>query len=280
MSMAGRVDRKVALITGAARGQGRAHAIRLAQEGADIIAVDICDEISTARDYPAATPDDLDRTVKEVENLGRRIVARRVDVRDFDALRSAVDAGVAELGHLDIVVANAAIATYGISWELSTDEWQEMIDINLTGVWHTTKATVPHLLRQGSGGSIVLISSVAGVKGIQNLPHYAAAKHGVIGLMRTLAQELGSSRIRVNSVAPTNVDTPMIHHPALWRLAVPGVEEPTREQSDEAFTHMHLIPVPFVDPVDISNAVLFLASDEARYITGVTLPVDAGVTAR
>jgi SDR family mycofactocin-dependent oxidoreductase len=278
--MTGRVEGKVAFITGAARGQGRSHAVRLAEEGADIIAVDIAEDIeSVRRFYPGATEGDLAETVKEVEALDRRIVATKADVRDYGALKGALDDGVAQLGHLDIVSANAGIFIFGDQAHLVTEgDWQDVIDINLTGVWHTAKATIPHLIAGGRGGSIILTSSTAGLKGFPNVVQYTAAKHGVVGLMRTLALELAQHRIRVNSVHPTSVDTIMIQNEATRELFLPDVHDPTREQAAEAFTAINALPVPWVEPRDISNAVLFLASDEARYVTGVTLPVDAGFT--
>jgi SDR family mycofactocin-dependent oxidoreductase len=273
--MPGRVEGKVAFITGAARGQGRSHAVRLAEEGADIIAVDLEDQVETVP-YPMATPEDMAQTVKEVEALDRRIIASKVDVRDFDALKKAVDDGVAELGHLDIVSANAGIAPSGPAVELSETEWQDVINTNLTGVWHTVKATVPVMVAQGTGGSIILTSSTAGLAPYQNLAHYVAAKHGVVGLMRTLALELAPNFIRVNTVNPTTVNTPMVQNDSMYHLFRPDLDHPTREDTAEAFTALNALPIPWVEALDISNAVLFLASDEARYITGVTLPVDAG----
>jgi (+)-trans-carveol dehydrogenase len=273
--MAGRVEGKVAFITGAARGQGRSHAIRLAEEGADIIAVDIAAQVGSVP-YPMATPDDLAQTVKEVEALDRRIVATQADVRDYGAVKAALDEGVAQLGRLDIVSANAGIASYGLAAELDETTWQDMIDTNLTGVWHAAKAAIPHLIEQGTGGSIVLTSSTAGLKAIPNLAHYVSAKHGVVGLMRTLALELAPHSIRVNSVHPTGVNTPMVQNEASIQLFLPDVENPTAEQYAEVMGSLNALPIPWVEPGDISNAVLFLASDEARYITGVTLPVDAG----
>jgi SDR family mycofactocin-dependent oxidoreductase len=277
--MAGRVEGKVAFITGAARGQGRSHAIRLAQEGADIIAVDLCDQVASVP-YPMATPEDLTETVKEVEALDRRIVATQADVRDYPALKAALDDGVAQLGRLDIVSANAGIASYGPAAELDETTWQDMIDTNLTGVWHAAKAAIPHLIEQGTGGSIVLTSSTAGLKAMANLAHYVSAKHGVVGLMRTLALELAPHSIRVNSVHPTGVNTPMVQNEASMQLFLPDVQNPTVEQYAEVMGSLNALPIPWVEPRDISNAVLFLASDEARYITGVTLPVDAGSLAR
>ncbi|MBP3036462.1 mycofactocin-coupled SDR family oxidoreductase [Arthrobacter sp. zg-ZUI100] len=272
----GRVEGKVAFITGAARGQGRSHAIRLAQEGADIIAVDICRQVGSVP-YGMATAEDLQQTVKEVEALDRRIVAVEADVRDYNALKAAVDDGVAQLGRLDIVSANAGIFSLGRTEELSEESWQDMMDINLTGVWHTAKAAIPHLKAGGNGGSIILTSSAAGLTGSENVGHYVAAKHGVVGLMRTLALELAPNMIRVNSLHPTTVSTDMILNDAAYRLFRPDLENPTKDDAREAFATINALPVEWVEAADISNALLFLASDEARYVTGVTLPVDAGV---
>ena len=278
--MTGRVEGKVAFITGAARGQGRSHAVRLASEGADIIAVDLCEDIdSVTRFYPLATEADLQETVKEVEALDRRIVATRADVRDFDGLKAALDDGVAQLGHVDIVSANAGIFIFGDQTHLVTEgDWADVLDVNLTGVWHTCKAVIPHLIEQGTGGSIILTSSVAGLKGLPHVAPYTASKHAVVGLMRTLANELASHRIRVNTVHPTGVATDMILNQAAFQLFLPDMEAPTQEQAAEVFRSTNALPVPWVEPVDISNAVLFLASDEARYITGTELKIDAGYT--
>jgi len=273
--MPGRVEGKVAFITGAARGQGRSHAIRLAQEGADIIAVDLDRQVGSVP-YPMSTPDDLAETVKEIEALDRRVVATEADVRDYDALKQALDDGVAELGRLDIVSANAGIASFGPLAELPEQTWRDVIDTNLTGVWHTAKAAIPHLRAGGRGGSIILTSSAAGLIAYPGAGHYVSAKHGVVGLMRTLALELAPDMIRVNSLHPTQVDTPMIMNELTWKLFSPDIEHPTIEDFEPASQAMNALPIPWVEPVDISNALLFLASDEARYITGVTLPVDAG----
>jgi SDR family mycofactocin-dependent oxidoreductase len=273
--MSGRVDGKVAFITGAARGQGRSHAVRLAQEGADIIAVDICRDVKGA--LPMSTPEDLAETVSLVEAENRRIVAAEVDVRDFDSLRAAVDDGVAQLGRLDIVVANAGIASDGGPVDkMDKDSWQDTIDINLTGIWHTAKAAVPYLIQGGRGGAIVLTSSVGGMKALPNMSHYVSAKHGVVGLMRSLAVELGQHNIRVNSVHPSQVNTPMLMNEPTYRLFRPDLENPTQDDMAPISQMMHTLPVPWVEPEDVSNAILFLVSDEGRYITGVPLPVDAG----
>ncbi|RFU19137.1 mycofactocin-coupled SDR family oxidoreductase [Geodermatophilus marinus] len=275
--MAGRMEGKVAFITGAARGQGRSHAVRLAQEGADIIAVDICEDIGTVTPYyPLATEEELAETVAAVEALDRRIVARKADVRDLGALQAAFDAGLAELGRVDTVVANAGIATYGKAWELTGEQWKDMVDVNLTGVFHTAKVAIPAMIEAGRGGSILFTSSIGGLKGIQNVAHYVACKHGIVGLMRTLANELGPHSIRVNTIHPTNVDTLMIQNPGTWAMFSPGDPEPSQEKAMPGFLSLNTLPVPWIEPVDISNAVLFLASDEARYVTGVAFPVDAG----
>jgi SDR family mycofactocin-dependent oxidoreductase len=273
--MSGRVEGKVAFITGAARGQGRAHAVRLAQEGADIIAVDICHDVEGA--LPMATPADLAETEALVKAQGRRVVAAQADVRDFDALKAAVDDGVAQLGRLDIIVANAGIASLGGPVQLmNRDSWQDTIDINLTGVWNTARAAVQHIIDGGRGGSIVLTSSVGGMKALPGMSHYVSAKHGVVGLMRSLAVELAQYSIRVNSVHPSNVNTPMLMNEGTYRLFRPDLENPTQADAAVILTMMHSLPVPWVEPEDVASAVAFLASDDARYITGVPLPVDAG----
>src|SRR5258707_3218880 len=272
--MAGRVAGKVAFITGAARGQGRSHAIRLAQEGADIIAVEFAKQVDSVA-YPMAPPEDLAETVRQVEALDRRIVATQADVRDYDALKEALDDGVARLGRLDIVSANAGIVSYGTVAELPEQTWQDMIDVNLAGEWHAAKAAIPHL-RAGGRGSMILTSSELGLRALPNTGHYTAAKHGVVGLMRTLALELAPDFIRVNTVNPTTVNTPMVMNPATYGLFRPDLENPTADDIAVASQALNALPIPWVEPVDISNSVLWLASDESRYVTGVTLSVDAG----
>jgi (+)-trans-carveol dehydrogenase len=272
----GRVEGKVAFITGAARGQGRSHAVRLAEEGADIIAIDICEAVPE-NPYPPATEDDLAETARQVEALDRRIVAEKADVRNFEQLKAVVDRGVAELGRLDIVAANAGIAgRFNRSEDIPDDEWSNMLDINLSGVWRTCKVAIPHLKAGGRGGSIILTSSDAGLFAYENISHYVSAKHGMVGLMRTLALELAPDMIRVNSIHPTTVNTPMVNNEAVFKLFRPDLEHPTQDDFAQAATAMNALPIPWVEAVDISNAVLWLASDEARYVTGVTLPVDAG----
>lgn len=274
-----RLAGKVAFITGAARGQGRSHALYLAREGADIIAIDICENVDSVP-YPLATREDLDGTVRAVEALDRRIVAVKADVRDLDQLETAVEAGVAELGRLDIVVANAGICTIAPALEIDPTMWQQMIDINLTGVWNTLKASVPAIRERGEGGSVVITSSVSGLKAVPQLGHYTAAKHGVIGLAKTLAIELGPEHIRVNVVCPTNVDTDMIDNDVIRKIFLSHIEHPTREDAldpSSPYHDFHVMPIPWVEASDISEAVLYLASDASRYVTGITLPIDAGV---
>lgn len=274
--MSGRADGKVAFITGAARGQGRSHAVRLAEEGADIIAIDICRQISTVP-IPMSTPEDLDETVAQVKAAGGRIVASQVDVRDFDAVNAAVNEGVEQFGRLDIVVANAGLAAGGDSMEkMDAQLWKDSIDVNLTGVWHTTKAAIPHIVAGGRGGAMVLTSSVGGLKAHPFVGNYIAGKHGVVGVMRTLAVELAQHSIRVNSVHPTQVNTPMLMNDLTYRMFRPDLENPTQDDMAPISQMMHMLPTPWVEPIDVSNAVLFLVSDESRFITGVTLPIDAG----
>jgi (+)-trans-carveol dehydrogenase len=269
----GRLENKVAFVSGAARGQGRSHALRLAEEGADIIAVDICKQVDTVG-YEMSTPEDLAETVRLVEALDRRIIATEADVRDDDALRAIVDDGVVQLGRLDIVAANAGISGYGPAHQLDKKSWQDMIDINLTGVWNTCKVAVPYLQKQG--GSITITSSAAGLHAMAGLAHYVSAKHGLVGLMKAMALELGPDMIRVNSVHPTQVNTPMLMNDYVYKLFRPDMENPEQDDMSSASTAMHSMPVPWVEPVDISNLVVFLASDEGRYITGVPIAVDLG----
>lgn len=279
--MTGRVQDKVAFVTGAARGQGRSHALRLAGEGADIIAVDICGPVGdTGRFYHPATEEDLAETARLVKERGRRIETYIADVRDYEALSSGLDAAVAELGRLDIVCANAGIFQFGDTVaDADPADWRDVIDVNLTGVFHTCKAAVGHLVAGGRGGSVVITASDAGVKGFARFGHYVASKHGVIGLMRTLMLEVADQSIRVNVVAPTNCNTDMIRNDAVYRLFRPDLEQPTDDEFAAASGTLLALPQPWVEPVDVSNAVLFLSSDEARFVTGVVLPVDGGSAA-
>src|SRR3954447_19241113 len=242
--MTGRVEGKVAFITGAARGQGRAHAVRLAQEGADIIAGDICKQIDSVR-IPLSTPEDLAETADLVKAQNRRIYTAEVDVRDYVALKAAVDTGVEQLGRLDIIVANAGIGNGGATLDKTSEgDWTDMIDVNLSGVWKTVKAGVPHLLAGGRGGSIVLTSSVGGLKAYPHCGNYVAAKHGVVGLMRSFAVELGQKMIRVNSVHPTHVSTGMIMNEGTWKLFRPDLENPGPDDMAPICQMFHTLPVP------------------------------------
>lgn len=271
-----KLEGKVAFITGAGRGQGRSHAVRLAQEGAAIIAVDLCDQMS-AVPYPLSTREDLDQTVKEVEAIGGRIVARVADVRDLDALEASLNDGLKEFGRLDIVVANAAVLhQHSKLWEISEPDFQEHLDVNLMGVWRTIKATVPTLIKQGEGGSVHLTASVNGMTASENFGHYVTAKHGVVGLMRSLALELAPYMIRANAICPTNVETPMIMNPWMRDLFAGGRADATEQDIVDALSGVNTMDIPFVQPVDISNAIVYLASDDGRYVTGTTHLVDAG----
>ena len=271
----GKLEGKVAFITGAARGQGRSHALRLAQEGANIIAVDLCEQIDSVP-YPMATPEDLAETVSQVEALDRRIVAVQADVRDFAALKAAADQGIAELGPVDIILGNAGIAPQGTT----VDDHQAFIDVvnvNLVGVHNTVIAAVHSMIEAGRGGAIVLTSSTQGLSGAGGdgtgaTTGYAAAKHGVVGLMHTYTNWLAQYSIRVNTVHPTGVNTPMVVNDAMqaFLAANPGM----------GAAMANLLPVPMIEAVDVSNAIACLVCDDARYITGVALPVDAGFLAR
>jgi (+)-trans-carveol dehydrogenase len=272
----GRVEGKVAFVTGAARGQGRSHALRLASEGADIVAIDICEDIAGVP-FPQATREDLQETATLVRALGRRIVAARADVRDLASLEHALSEAVAVIGTIDIVIANAAINSYGLTSEMPVQAWRDVVDVNLTGVWQTVKAAIPHL---NEGGSVIITSSVAGLQGFANITHYASAKHGLVGLSRSLAHELGPRGIRVNTIHPTQVRTAMILNDETYHLFAPEIEQPTVKDLEERSQMGMVIPVPWIEPEDVSNAVLFLASDESRFITGVALPVDAGALLR
>ncbi|KUI17610.1 3-ketoacyl-ACP reductase [Mycobacterium sp. GA-1285] len=274
----GRVAGKVAFITGAARGQGREHAVRLAEEGADVIAVDVCEDIDAAG-YPGPSEADLADTAALVEKSGRRIVTDTADVRDLASLQAALARGVGELGALDIVVANAGIsADPAPAAKIAESAWQTMLDINVTGVWHTVKAALPHMTN--GGGSIILVSSMLGLRGGGYMAHYASAKHAVVGLMNSLANELAPQWIRVNSIHPGNILTPMIDNDHFRRTVRPDLTDPTMEDAARVIGHFHMLPKPVIEARAVSNAVLFLASDESQYITGAALPVDAGAVAK
>jgi len=274
--MSGRMEGRVVLVTGAARGMGRSHAVRLAQEGADIIGVDVCGPVPGGQ-APVSSAEDLAETVAAVEELDRRMVSFQADVTDEDALSAAVSEGVAQLGRLDCAIANAGIG--GVPNQVAdmpVQDWRDVIEINLTGVFITAKVAVPHIRAHGEGGSILLISSALGLRGMQNVSAYAAAKHGVVGLMRSLAIELAPDRIRVNSIHPTNVATPLVLNENTFRLFRPDLEDPSEDDVREAFTGLNLLEVPWIEPIDISEAVLYLAADSGRYVTGSLHKVDAG----
>ncbi|WP_370331493.1 mycofactocin-coupled SDR family oxidoreductase [Mycolicibacterium hippocampi] len=264
----GRLQGKVALISGAARGQGRAHALRFAREGADIIAFDICDQVATAP-YPLASPDDLEETQRLVEAEGRTIITAVADVRDAAAIRSLVARGMGEFGRLDIVCANAGfVGCVANTWSITEAQWEDLIGVNLTGVWKTVSAAVPAMIEAGNGGSIAITSSAAGIKGMANLAHYSTAKHGLVGLMRTLANELAPRHIRVNTVHPSGVRTAMLDNDHLQDFLASHPEWVANLSNP--------MPVDLLEPEDVSDALVWLASEEGRYVTGVALPVDAG----
>jgi SDR family mycofactocin-dependent oxidoreductase len=268
----GMLDGKVAFITGAARGQGRSHAIRLAEEGADIVAVDLCGQIDSVP-YPLSTEEDLDQTVKAVEAEGRRIIARTADVRDASRLRQVVEEATDLLGPIDIIVANAGIAAPGPIEADPAVVFRDIVDVNLIGVWNTVSAAVPSMRAAGKGGAIVLISSTQGLKGVggdgsAGGSAYTATKHGVVGLMRSFSHWLAQDNIRVNTLHPTGVETPMIMNEA--------VDAWVADNPEVMVAVTNLMPVPMIQPEDVSDAVLWLVSDQAKYVTGVTLPVDAG----
>lgn len=277
----GQLEGKVAFITGAARGQGRSHAVRFAKEGADIIALDVAETLPTIG-YPGSTEADLAETVRLVEEAGGRIHAVKADVRDYAAVKATVDEGVARFGRLDIVSANAGIFSVGRAEELTSEQWNEVVDVNLTGVWKTCKAAIPHIRAGGRGGSIILTSSISGMKADPNFSHYIASKHAVVGLMQTMSLELAPEFIRVNTVNPTNANTPMIRNEMTDALFAPDLapEDRTEEALRPRFSSVHSMPIPWVEPEDVTEAVLWLASDASRYVTGIQLPVDGGRNTR
>jgi hypothetical protein len=260
----------VAFITGAARAQGRAHAVRLAREGADIIALDICASASDTVTYTPATPEDLNETVRLVEAEGRKILARQADIRDDAALRQLVAEGVEQFGRLDIVVANAGVLSWGRVWELTDEQWDTVIGINLTGTWRTLRATIPAMIEAGNGGSIVVVSSSAGVKATPGNGHYSASKHGLTALTNTLAIELGEFGIRVNSIHPYSIDTPMVEPEAMMEIFA---KYPNFVHS---FPPMPLQPKGFMSAEEVSDVVAWLAGDGAGTVTGTQVPVDKG----
>lgn len=277
--MRNRLEGKVAFITGAARGQGRAHAVRMAEEGADIIAVDICDQIKS-NNYPLAAPEDLDQTAKLVKDHGRRILATRSDVRERDQLRAAVEAGLSEFGHLDIVVANAGILPMAMGDPQPTD-FIDATDVDLLGVMNAVAVSIPHL---ADGSSIVVTGSTAGM-----MPNttsnpvmgpggagYSWAKRTLIGYVEEMAFHLAPRFIRVNAIHPTNVNTHLLHNEGMYKVFRPDLEAPGREDAEAGFTYFQAMPIPYIEPEDVANLAVFLASDESRYITGQQIRVDAG----
>ena len=274
------LDGRVAFVTGAARGQGRAHALRLAQEGADIIAIDICGPVSPSITYPLSTAEDLQETVRGVEGAGRKILARQVDIRDSAALRQVVADGVEQFARLDIVVANAGVLGWGRLWELSDEQWTTVIDVNLSGTWRTIRAAVPAMIEAGNGGSIIIVSSSAGLKATPGNGHYAASKHGLVALTNSLALEVGEFGIRVNSIHPYSVDTPMIEREAMMKLFM---NHPSFLHS---FAPMPLHPTDhggnrhrneFMSPEEVSDVVAWLAGDGSATLSGAQIPIDRGV---
>ncbi len=270
-SLSATLHGRVALVTGAARGQGRSHAIRLAREGADVIAVDICAPVSDSITYPAATAEDLAETVRAVEAEGRKVLARQVDIRDDAALRQVVADGVEQFGRLDILVANAGVLSWGRVWELTDDQWDAVIGVNLTGTWRTIRAVVPAMIEAGNGGSIVVVSSSAGLKATPGNGHYAASKHGLVGLANTLALELGEFGIRVNSIHPYSVDTPMIEPDAMTQIFA------KHPHYIHSFAPMPLQPNGFMTADEVSDVVVWLAGDGSGTLSGAQIPVDKGV---
>lgn len=266
---------KVVLVTGAARGQGRAHSEAFAAAGCDVIAVDLCRDIETVP-YPMAGPEDLQATAEAVRALGRRCVTAEVDVRDLQGMRDAVDAGVAELGGLDFVVANAGVSPEpAASWERSEEEWDATLDINLKGTWITTTAAIPHILATGRGGCVVIISSMVGLRGAPFTSSYTTSKWAVRGLAKSLAGELGFSGVRCNSLHPGNVRTPMIENPSMIAMMTGG-EGTTLEDAAETFSGMNQLPEPWVEASAISSMAVYLCSAAGAGITGASIPIDLG----
>jgi SDR family mycofactocin-dependent oxidoreductase len=272
----GILEGQVAVVTGAARGMGRSHAIELAREGAHVVALDICGQVATVG-YPMATPDDLSETGRLVEKFGVTAITTQVDVRDGTAVRQAIDAAVQQLGRLDIIVCNAGISSHAGAADLTDDMWDDVIDINLSGAFRSARAAIPHL-RANGGGAIIFIGSVASLKGMTGAAHYVAAKHGIVGLTKGLANELAPDNIRVNAVHPTTTDTDMVHNEFMYAAYRPDLPAGAIGRDDVASTFLTInnLQVPWIDSIDVSNAVVWLASDRARYITGVSLPVDTG----
>ncbi|MEU4311554.1 mycofactocin-coupled SDR family oxidoreductase [Nocardia sp. NPDC024068] len=269
---------QVAMVTGAARGQGRAHAVRLAEEGADIIAIDICAPVADTITYPAATAEDLAETARLVESAGRKVLAREVDIRDLDALRRTVEDGIDQFGRLDVLVANAGVLSWGRLWEMSEEQWNTVIDVNLNGTWRTVRAALPAMIEAGNGGSVVIVSSSAGLKATPGNGHYAASKHGLVAVTNTLAVEAGEFGIRVNSIHPYSVDTPMIEPDAMMDIfarypayinAFPPVPYRPATQGPDGQSG-------FMPPEQVADVVAWLAGPGSATISGSQIAVDAG----
>ena len=272
----GLFDDKVVFITGGARGQGRSHAVRFAQEGADVLLTDVCQDIP-ATGYPGATLEDLAETKRLVEAEGRRCFTAVVDVRDYEGMAKVVEEGSAELGVIDVVIANAGISAVDFGIHATTiDTWRDVIDINLTGVFTTISLGTKGMVERGGPGAVILVSSIMGLRTHGGIPAYTTAKHGLVGLMKTAAHELSRLNIRVNAVHPGNVLTPMIDNKVLFGLFRPDLENPTADDVGPLMRGMNLLPEPWAMPSDVTEAVVWLASDQARYVTGVSLPIDLG----
>lgn len=277
--MAATLEGRVAFVTGAARGQGRAHAVRLASEGADIIAVDVCGPVSDTITYPAATSEDLAETASAVEATGRKVLAREVDIRDLAAQQQLVADTIEQFGRLDVVVANAGVLSWGRMFEMSEEQWDSVIDVNLNGTWRTLRATVPAMIEAGNGGSIIVVSSSAGLKATPGNSHYAASKHGLVAITNSLALEVGEYGIRVNSIHPYSIDTPMVEPDAMMEIFG---KYPTYIHS---FSPMPFHPVnhegkkglqEFMTAEEVSDVVTWLASDASATISGSQIAVDRG----
>jgi len=276
----GRVEGKVALITGVARGQGRSHALRLAEEGADIVGIDLCEDLPNVP-FPLGSEEDLEKTRSLIEGTGRRAVLHKGDVRRTVDIESVVQDGLSAFGYIDVVVANAGIGIFAPTWEMAEHDWIAILDTNLTGAWRTAKSAIPQMIEAGRGGSIMFTASGAALRANGNLAAYAASKTGLMGLARELALELGPHRIRVNTVHPTAVKTPMLDNDYIGRLFKPDLPpdasaDERREATADVLRGQDLLGVGWIDAADVSNAVLFLASDESRMITGTPFRVDAG----
>lgn len=270
-----RLEGKVAAVTGAARGMGRADAVACAREGANVLICDIAEPIPSI-DYELATSAQLDETAALVEAEGAKALQMTVDVRSESQLNRWIECGLQAFGRIDVMVANAGITGYAPAHELTETAWNETIDVNLKGAWLSAKLVIPHMIERGDGGSIIFISSGLGLKGMPEAGHYAAAKHGVVGLMRSLALELAPHWIRCNTIHPAGTNTPMAHNPMHYKRFSGGRDDATLADVIGVYESIAALPIPWTEPEDIANAVVWLSSDEARYVTGVTLPVDGG----